>query len=218
MSESIRRATHIGKRRADLALEPLGADAAVVQGWRAAARACRRAGAFGIAGVADQGMPAFMVCRRHVARMALDHVPAPRTKDEGVKPPPVQEQDDLPSFVECVDHGLAERLAQSPPTTVFSFRMSMISTARHRPAADAARHRQPRIPAALGVSPAFERRRGRAQNHRNAFHLRRLTATSRALYRGVVSCLKLLSCSSSIDQEPQPAGGAKTADRAPTTT
>ena len=46
----------------------------------------------------------------------------------------------------------------------------------------------------------------------------RLTATSRALYRGVVSCLKLLSCSSSITSSPSRRAGAKTADRAPTTT
>ena len=44
------------------------------------------------------------------------------------KPSPIKQQDDLPTVVQCLAHGLTERLAQSPPTTAFSFRMSMIST------------------------------------------------------------------------------------------
>ena len=46
----------------------------------------------------------------------------------------------------------------------------------------------------------------------------RLTATSRAWYRGVVSCLNVLSCSSSMTISPSRRAGAKTADRTPTTT
>ena len=217
MSESIRRATHVGKRRTDLALEPLGADAAVVQGRCTAARASRRARALGIAGVADQDMTAFMVCRRHVARVALDHMPAPRAEDERVKPAPVQEQDDLPPVVECLDHGLAERLAQAAHDGLLVPHVDDLD-GRHGPAADPARHRQPRVPAALGVAPAFERRRGRAQQHRNPFHLRSLDGHVARVYRGVVSCLKLLSCSSSMTISPSRRAGAKTADRAPTTT
>ena len=46
----------------------------------------------------------------------------------------------------------------------------------------------------------------------------RITATSRAWYRGVLSCLKLFSCSSSMTISPSLRVGAKTALRAPTTT
>ena len=46
----------------------------------------------------------------------------------------------------------------------------------------------------------------------------RFTATSRAWYRGTVSCLNVLSCSSSMTIRPSLRVGAKIADRAPTTT
>ena len=90
-----------------------------------------------------------------------------------MKPAPVQEQNDLPSVVQCVGHRLAERLAQPAHDGLFVPHVDDLD-GRHGPVADPARHRQPGVPAALGVAPAFERWRGRAQNHRDPFHLRSL--------------------------------------------
>ena len=56
----------------DLAFEPLGADAAVVELGCAVMGARRRAGAFGIACMANQDVALFMVRRGHVAGVALD--------------------------------------------------------------------------------------------------------------------------------------------------
>ena len=106
----------------------------------------------------------------------------------------------------------------SPPTTVFSFRMSMISTAGIG-----------RPPTRLGIASRVYRPRSalRQLSSDGVAEPRitgmpsicaRLTATSRTWYRGVVSCLKLLSCSSSMTRSPSRRAGAKTADRAPTTT
>ena len=45
-----------------------------------------------------------------------------------------------------------------------------------------------------------------------------MTATSRPWYRGLSSCLYAPSCSSSTTTRPRSGTGAKTAERAPTTT
>ena len=123
--------------------------------------------------MAYQDMPSFMVSDRHIAVAALDHVPAARADDERVIAPPVEQQDDLPLFPEGPVHRLPERLAQPAQEALLVAQVDHVD-GRHRPALDPICHDQPRVLSQLGVSPAFQRRRGRAQEHRHALELRPL--------------------------------------------
>ena len=157
----------VGERRLDLALEPLGADAAVVEVGGAAVGAGGGSVALGVAGVADQEPAALVVGQRHVAGVALHDLAAlgVRADDEGVEAAAVEQQDHLALVVEGGGHRLAERLAQAAQRGP-SRGGGRSARPRHRPGADALAHRQPGVAAELGVAPGLQRRRGRAEQDR----------------------------------------------------
>ena len=123
-----------------------------------------------------------------------------------------------PPVVEGVGHRLAERRAQADRRRLLVAEVDQPDLG-HRPVADAAREREPRVPAQLGVPPGLERGRRRAEDQRDARPPAPASRRRRARgSAGVVSCLNVLSCSSSITISPSFRVGAKIAERAPTTT
>ncbi len=141
---------------------------------RGARRTRRWARPLGVASVAYQDMPSFVVSDRHIAVAALDHVPAARAEDERVIAPPVEQQDHLPLFPERAGASPAERFAPPAQRSPSRGRRSITSTAGIGLSSTRLGMHQPCVLSQLGISPAFQRRRGRAQEHRHAFELRPL--------------------------------------------
>ena len=158
-------ARHIGEAGANFRFQALRAQARIADAHEAAAEARRWCRHLVIAEMTQGNLLRAMVRERDVAMRAREHVAARRALDMRGKPAPVQEQDHLAPALQR----LCDGRVQLPADRAVGERAAVLvdpqvdrADQRQRAIQHAARHIDQQIRAALGLVPAFQRRRGGA--------------------------------------------------------
>ncbi len=158
-----------GEAGADLGLQPLRAQAAVVDAPEAALGTLGWGRHLVVAVVAEGDLLRAVVRQRDVAMGTLDHGPAGRALDVGGETAAVQQQDHLAALAQRLVHRRVQVAADRAARAARVLVVSQVDGAhrRHRAAEHAAGHRHQSIAARHGPLPALQRGRGRAQHQRH---------------------------------------------------